>query len=75
MSRGPWFASLERTWDAARARRVGTVTPADFRIEAYVGHGGAELLRIAIEAVGEEEHRLVFRIGRQLRKSLCSFAA
>jgi phosphatidate phosphatase APP1 len=42
VSRGPWFVSLERIWDATRLRRAGTGTPADFRIEAYVGHGGAE---------------------------------
>jgi phosphatidate phosphatase APP1 len=32
---------LEQVWDAARLRRRGSRTPADFRIEAYVGHGGA----------------------------------
>ena len=42
MSRSRWVVSLERAWDAARARRAGTDTPTDFRIEVYVGHGGAD---------------------------------
>ncbi len=33
---------LEHAWDAARLRRKGSGPPADFRIEAYLGHGGAE---------------------------------
>jgi phosphatidate phosphatase APP1 len=41
VSRSRWVVSLERAWDAARLRRSGSGTPADFRIEAYVGHGGA----------------------------------
>ncbi len=36
-----WVVSLERRWDAARLRRAGTSPPADFRIEPYLGHGGA----------------------------------
>ena len=32
--------ALEHAWDTARLRRAGTRTPADFRIEAYLGHGG-----------------------------------
>jgi phosphatidate phosphatase APP1 len=40
VSRSRWVASLERAWDGARRRRAGTATPSDFRIEAYVGHGG-----------------------------------
>ncbi len=42
MSRSRWVVSLERAWDAARLRSAGPETPDDFRIEAYVGHGGAE---------------------------------
>ena len=37
-----WVVSLERAWDAARLRRAGTRPPADFRIEAYLGHAGSE---------------------------------
>ncbi|HEX6231591.1 MAG TPA: phosphatase domain-containing protein [Jiangellaceae bacterium] len=37
-----WVVSLERAWDAARLRRAGTRSPADFRIEPYIGHGSAE---------------------------------
>lgn len=33
---------LEGAWDAARLRRRGSGPPEDFRIEAYLGHGGAE---------------------------------
>jgi phosphatidate phosphatase APP1 len=35
-----WVLALESAWDAARRRRAGTGFPADFRIEAYLGHGG-----------------------------------
>ncbi len=37
-----WVLGLERAWDAARLRRAGSRSPAHFRIEPYVGHGGAE---------------------------------
>ncbi len=33
---------LENAWDATRLRRRGSGPPADFRIEAYLGHGGPE---------------------------------
>ena len=42
MSAHRWVVNLERAWDAARLRRASSRTPAHFRIEAYVGHGGAE---------------------------------
>lgn len=32
--------ALERTWDTARLRRARSRTPAHFRIEPYLGHGG-----------------------------------
>ncbi len=35
-----WVVSAERTWDAARLRRAGRRPPVNFRIEAYIGHGG-----------------------------------
>src|SRR3712207_4604723 len=31
---------LEGVWDRSRLRRAGSRTPADLRIEPYVGHGG-----------------------------------
>ena len=37
-----WVVAVERAWDAARLRRAATRTPADFRIETYIGHGGGE---------------------------------
>jgi phosphatidate phosphatase APP1 len=37
-----WVLWLEGAWDGARRRRAGTRTPVDLRIEAYVGHGGAD---------------------------------
>ena len=37
-----WLLGLEGLWDAARRRRAGRRTPAHFRIEPYIGHGGAE---------------------------------
>jgi phosphatidate phosphatase APP1 len=36
-----WVLGLERAWDAARLRRAGSRPPAHFRVEPYVGHGGA----------------------------------
>jgi len=33
---------LERAWDAARLRRKGSGPPRDFRLDAYLGHGGPE---------------------------------
>jgi phosphatidate phosphatase APP1 len=42
MSPRRWIVSLERTWDAARLRRARSRPPAHFRIEPYIGHGGAE---------------------------------
>ncbi len=33
---------VEQTWDAARLRRSGSGPPEAFRIEPYIGHGGAE---------------------------------
>src|SRR5215213_3662095 len=37
-----WVLWLEGAWDGARLRRAGTRTPVDLRIEAYLGHGGAQ---------------------------------
>lgn len=36
-----WIVGLEHAWDTARLRHFGSRTPADFRIEAYVGHGSS----------------------------------
>jgi len=38
VSASRWVLALERAWDGARARRRRR--PDDFRIEAYLGHGG-----------------------------------
>src|SRR4051794_5324795 len=37
-----WLLRLETVWEGARRRRARSRPPAHFRIEAYVGHGGAE---------------------------------
>ncbi|HEU4512001.1 MAG TPA: phosphatase domain-containing protein [Nocardioidaceae bacterium] len=42
MSAHRWVIGIERAWDAARLRRAGNRPPAHFRIEPYIGHGGAE---------------------------------
>jgi len=42
MSARRWVVSLERAWDAARLRRTVSRPPASFRIEPYIGHGGAD---------------------------------
>jgi phosphatidate phosphatase APP1 len=39
MSADRWVLRLERAWDEARLRRAASRTPADLRIEPYVGHG------------------------------------
>jgi phosphatidate phosphatase APP1 len=36
-----WVVGLENLWDRARLRRAGKSMPADFRIDAYGGHGSA----------------------------------
>lgn len=36
-----WAVNIERARDAGRRRRVGSRTPVHFRIEPYVGYGGA----------------------------------
>jgi len=41
MSSRRWVVNVERAWDAARLRRAGSRPPANFRIEPYIGHGGA----------------------------------
>lgn len=41
MDLGGWVASLERSWDRSRLARAASRPPARFRIEPYVGHGGA----------------------------------
>ena len=41
MSARSWVVGLERAWDAARLRRAASRPPAHFRIEPYLGHGGA----------------------------------
>jgi phosphatidate phosphatase APP1 len=42
VSQGRWLVNLERAWDAARLRRAVSRVPADFRIETFIGHGGAQ---------------------------------
>jgi phosphatidate phosphatase APP1 len=39
MGASRWVRRLEQAWDGARLRRAGSRTPADLRIEAYLGHG------------------------------------
>jgi phosphatidate phosphatase APP1 len=55
MGLGRWLVRLERTWDAARVRRAGTRTPTDFRIECYLGHGGAEGVVVRGRVVDDPE--------------------
>jgi phosphatidate phosphatase APP1 len=40
MSATRWARRLEQAWDRTRVRRNGDRTPADLRIEPYIGHGG-----------------------------------
>ena len=40
MGASGWIGAAEHGWDAARLRRRRTRTPAHFRIESYLGHGG-----------------------------------
>ena len=42
MSARGWVVGLERAWDVARLRRASSRPPAHFRVEPYIGHGGAE---------------------------------
>jgi phosphatidate phosphatase APP1 len=42
MSLHRWAVNVESAWDAIRLRRAGSRAPSHFRIEPYLGHGGAE---------------------------------
>ncbi len=42
MSPRGWALALERAWDTARLRGAAERRPAHFRIEPYLGHGGAQ---------------------------------
>jgi len=55
MAVGRWVVRLERAWDGWRARRAGTRTPTDFRIEAYLGHGGPEGVVVRGRVVDDPE--------------------
>ncbi len=46
---------LERAWDTARLRRAGSGPPADFRIEPYLGHGGAEGVVVRGRVLDDEQ--------------------
>jgi phosphatidate phosphatase APP1 len=35
-----WLLAVEGAWDSARRRQAGSRTPANLRIEPYLGHGG-----------------------------------
>lgn len=48
-----WVVGLERLWDAARLRRAADRPPADFRIEAYVAHGGEEAVVVRARVVDD----------------------
>jgi phosphatidate phosphatase APP1 len=41
MSAHRWVLRLEQVWDRTRLRRAASRTPEHFRIEPYIGHGGA----------------------------------
>lgn len=69
-----WILRLEGRWDAMRLRRAGTRSPSDFRIEAYVGHGGAQgvvlrgrVLDDAVPTDALEGERVLAVVRRQLR--------
>jgi phosphatidate phosphatase APP1 len=42
MSALRWVVDLERAWDARKLRKAGSRPPADFRIDAYIGHGSSD---------------------------------
>ena len=48
-----WIVGLERAWDGIKVRRAGSRPPADFRIEAYLGHGSAEGVVVRGRVLGD----------------------
>ena len=68
---------LEGVWDGARSRLAGRRTPVDLRIEAYLGHGGAEgvvvrgrVLDDPVPAAPVEGEGVVAAVHRTLRHFL-----
>lgn len=55
MTLGGWMGRLERAYDGFRLRRAADRPPRDFRIECYVGHGGAEAVIVRGRVVDDPE--------------------
>ena len=75
MSAGDWVRKLESAWDATRLRRASTRPPAEFRIEAYLGHGSGDgvvlrgrVLDDPAPAAALEGEKIIAVVRRQLRR-------
>jgi phosphatidate phosphatase APP1 len=71
-----WVVNLERAWDTARLRRAGSGAPAHFRIEPYVGHGGAEGVVVRGRVLDDpppSEAAASERVGAAMRRTLRGF--
>jgi phosphatidate phosphatase APP1 len=74
MSARRWVLWVERAWDTARLGRARERPPAHFRIEPYVGHGGAEGVVVRGRVLDDpplsdavEGEGVVAAVGRSLR--------
>ena len=77
MSARRWVVSLERAWDAARLRRGFSRPPAHFRIEPYIGHGGAEGLVVRGRVLDDPPPSQAVEgegVGAAVRRTLKGFA-
>ncbi|WP_051551776.1 App1 family protein [Nocardioides sp. URHA0020] len=77
MGRKQWLlVEAERRWDAARLRRRSGGAPENFRIDAYVGHGGPEGVIVRGRVLDNAPPAPVMEgegLGASLRRSLGQF--
>ncbi|GAA4719806.1 App1 family protein [Nocardioides conyzicola] len=77
MSRKQWLlVEAERRWDAARLRRKAGRTPENFRIDAYLGHGGPDGVVVRGRVLDNAPPTPAMEgegIGASLRRSLSQF--
>ena len=77
MGRKQWLlVEGERRWDAVRARRRAGQTPENLRIDAYLGHGGAEGVVIRGRVLDNAPPTPAMEgegVGATLRRSLSQF--
>jgi phosphatidate phosphatase APP1 len=77
VGRKQWLlVEVERRWDAARLRRKAGQTPENFRIDAYLGHGGPEGVVVRGRVLDNPPPTPAMEgegVGAALRRSLSQF--